>query len=541
MSQVPPTSPYPQPGEVIDGKYKVERVLGQGGMGAVVKAVHLVLRAPVALKFMNPQYVEVQGAVDRFLNEGVASKRIASDHVLHVDDVGKLPSGAPYLVMDCLDGRDLAQVLEAEGKPGLPAMRAVGFVLQILRALQAAHATNIIHRDMKPSNCFVIHKDGDDDFVKILDFGISKIQDPGSQSLTQTHSALGTPLYMSAEQARSPKEVDARSDLYSVAVILYELLSGRTPFRAESGQLTELLFKLFTADPDPLDELVPDLPPGLWDVVRKGLAREPIDRYASALLFAEALEPFTDEKGRALIARMQRFVAPEDAGRASRAIPPSAVAFSELGKGASLGGTPLAGGVSQAQAEAAVRTLGMAGTEVDRRSSVPPPAAGTPPPPPHGPAGTVAMPDRPSAMGGIAAPRVPRENDVTYPRPEGGNLGSSAPALSATQPTRDTQAGSQRMLITGAGIALAAVVVAIGIAKLTAAPVPANVSGEPKPTALPSVATPPPVADKASAAPSTSAAPSATPSASAHAAQPKPTGAAPKPQPTHVLQTGIQN
>ncbi|MBK8214405.1 MAG: serine/threonine protein kinase [Myxococcales bacterium] len=415
MSQVPPTSPYPQPGEVIDGKYKVERVLGQGGMGAVVKAVHLVLRAPVALKFMNPQYVEVQGAVDRFLNEGVASKRIASDHVLHVDDVGKLPSGAPYLVMDCLDGRDLAQVLEAEGKPGLPAMRAVGFVLQILRALQAAHATNIIHRDMKPSNCFVIHKDGDDDFVKILDFGISKIQDPGSQSLTQTHSALGTPLYMSAEQARSPKEVDARSDLYSVAVILYELLSGRTPFRAESGQLTELLFKLFTADPDPLDELVPDLPPGLWDVVRKGLAREPIDRYASALLFAEALEPFTDEKGRALIARMQRFVAPEDAGRASRAIPPSAVAFSELGKGASLGGTPLAGGVSQAQAEAAVRTLGMAGTEVDRRSSVPPPAPGAPP---HGPAGTVAMPDRQSAMGGIAAPRVPRENDVTYPAPK---------------------------------------------------------------------------------------------------------------------------
>ncbi|MBK8213257.1 MAG: serine/threonine protein kinase [Myxococcales bacterium] len=205
MSQVPPTSPYPQPGEVIDGKYKVERVLGQGGMGAVVKAVHLVLRAPVALKFMNPQYVEVQGAVDRFLNEGVASKRIASDHVLHVDDVGKLPSGAPYLVMDCLDGRDLAQVLEAEGKPGLPAMRAVGFVLQILRGLQAAHAAQIIHRDMKPSNCFVIHKDGDDDFVKILDFGISKIQDPGSQSLTQTHSALGTPLYMSAEQARSPK------------------------------------------------------------------------------------------------------------------------------------------------------------------------------------------------------------------------------------------------------------------------------------------------------------------------------------------------
>lgn len=537
MSSLHP-SPYPQPGEVIDGKYKVEKTLGQGGMGAVVKAVHLVLRAPVALKFMNPQYIDLPGAVDRFLNEGVASKAIASDHVLHVDDVGKLPSGAPYLVMACLDGRDLAQVLEADGKPGIPALRAVGFVLQILRALQAAHATNIVHRDMKPSNCFVLVKEGDADFVKILDFGISKIQQPGSQALTQTHSALGTPLYMSPEQARSPKEVDGRSDLYSVAVILYELLSGRTPFTAESGQLTELLFKLFTADPDPLPDLVPDLPDGLWEVVKKGLAREPIERYASALLFAEALAPFADDKGKALVARMHRFVAPEDAGKHSRAMPPSAVAFSELGR----------------PSLAAAATVQHDGPP-PARSSLPPPSLVSGPPP-AGPSGTVAMPHRPEAshVGLPAQPAPPTPHDMTYPRPGQSDgqaaLGASAPALSTSAASRpsDTDAGrpgSSKQLVTGAGIALVAVIVAIGIGKLTnntpPPPAPAVVHDPVEVKPAPSVATPPPSAS-AAPAPSSVPAPSASASSAPHVVPPKPgPGATPKPSATHVLQTGLQN
>jgi len=536
-------SPYPQPGEVIDGKYKVEKTLGQGGMGAVVKAVHLVLRAPVALKFMNPQYIDLPGAVDRFLNEGVASKAIASDHVLHVDDVGKLPSGAPYLVMACLDGRDLAQVLEAEGKPGLAPVRAVGYVLQILRALQAAHATSIVHRDMKPSNCFVLEKDGDPEFVKILDFGISKIQQPGSQALTQTHSALGTPLYMSPEQARSPKEVDGRSDLYSVAVILYELLSGRTPFTAESGQLTELLFKLFTADPDPLPDIVPDMPEGLWDVVKKGLAREPIERFSSALLFAEALEPFADAKGRALLDRMRRFVAPEDAGKHSRAIPPSAVAFSELGR----------------PSLAAAATVAHNGPPPGARgSSVPPGTASQAPPQvslvggplPAGPSGTVAMDQRPEASRSGAPPRPSTPHDVTYPRPnqdsQAPSLGASAPALATSRASEtDGGRGSSRQLMTGAGIALVAVIVAIGVVKLTSAtpPPPAAATHDPVENKLPPSATAAPSAPPTAPpqVPSASAAPSASASAP-HPSPPK-TGAAPPPKPTatHVLQTGIQN
>jgi serine/threonine protein kinase len=489
MSHSTGTPPYPQPGEVIDGKYKIERTLGQGGMGAVVRAYHMLLRAPVALKFMNPQYIELPGAVDRFLNEGVASKAIASDHVLTVDDVGKLPSGAPYLVMDCLDGRDLAKVLEDEGKPGISATRAVYFVIQILRALQAAHATNIVHRDMKPSNCFVIQKDGDPDFVKILDFGISKIQTPGSAALTQTHSALGTPLYMSPEQARSPKEVDGRSDLYSVSVILYELISGRTPFTADSGQLTELLFKLFTADPDPLDELVPDLPPGLAAVVHKGLTREPINRYSSALLMAEALEPFTDEKGLALISRMRAFIAPEDPGKHSRAMPPSAVAFSELGKGHSV---PPA-------------VLGMAATQAEPPRTATIPQNRAPSVPPTGPSATVAMPNRPESSGSTPpqAPVPPQEfANLTHPRPhgpsasdapaEGRSNASSSPALASTRPERtdgDAAKSPVKLLVTGAGIALAAVVIAILVTRVSSPPATLPVSDPSKAANPPSTAT----------------------------------------------------
>src|SRR5579872_6409222 len=151
MQSYGPANPYPQPGEVLEGKYRVERLLGEGGMGAVARATHLLRRAPVALKFMSPAVLALQGAVERFVNEGVAASQIDSDHVVKVFDVGRLPTGAPYLVMEFLDGRDLGELLAAEG-PRLPAPRAVHFTLQMLRALQMAHNAGIVHRDMKPSN-----------------------------------------------------------------------------------------------------------------------------------------------------------------------------------------------------------------------------------------------------------------------------------------------------------------------------------------------------------------------------------------------------
>ena len=327
-------SPYPAAGEIVDGKYKIEKILGEGGMGAVARATHVVLGGTVALKFMNPQFMSFPGAVERFVNEGRASKAIKSDHVLPVSDVGLLPNGTPYLLMECLYGLDLSDLLARDGPSGLPVQRAVHFVVQILRGLQAAHAIGIIHRDMKPSNCFVVTHDGEDDFVKILDFGISKVVQPGSSSLTQTNSALGTPLYMSPEQARSPRDVDTRSDLYSVGVILYELLSGRTPFFSESGEFTEILFQLFTADPPPIKQTRPDLPDELAAVVHKALAREVGDRYSTALEMAEALGPFASEKSVALIERMRVFKPPaKDSIIPMDGLPTSMAAFSRLQRG----------------------------------------------------------------------------------------------------------------------------------------------------------------------------------------------------------------
>jgi serine/threonine-protein kinase len=325
---------YPSAGEIIDGKYQILQMLGEGGMGAVAKAHHILRRAPVALKFMAPHVLTITGAVERFLNEAVAASQIENQHVVTIFDVGKLPTGAPYLVMEFLDGRDLAHMIEHEGHRGIEPPRAVHFVLQILRALQVAHAVGIIHRDLKPSNAFVIKKDGERDFVKLVDFGISKVQQPGQASLTQTNSALGTPLYMSPEQAKSPRDVDLRSDLYSVGCILYELLTGRTPHFAESGELTEILFKLFTQDPTPIQELRQDLPPGLPEVVHHGLARDREVRFATALEFAEALVPFADERSAQVIASLRRPIEhrsePIPQGSMPAPVPSMAQAFSQL-------------------------------------------------------------------------------------------------------------------------------------------------------------------------------------------------------------------
>jgi serine/threonine-protein kinase len=276
-------------------------------MGAVAKATHLLRRAPVALKFMSAAVLSLPGAIERFVNEGVAASQIDSDHVVKVFDVGRLPNGSPYLVMEYLDGVDLGQLLEREG-PTLPVERAVHFTIQALRALQTAHAAGIVHRDIKPSNCFVLVKDGEPDFVKLVDFGISKVratEDGRGAHLTRTNSALGTPLYMSPEQARSPRDVDHRTDLYSVGAILYEMLSGRTPYTAESGEYTELLFKIFTTDPEPLTRLQPNLPEGLAAVVHRALQRDVDARFASASEMAEALVPYADERSGQVLARLR--------------------------------------------------------------------------------------------------------------------------------------------------------------------------------------------------------------------------------------------
>jgi serine/threonine protein kinase len=286
-------SPYPEPGEVIDGKYKIERYIGEGGMGAVARAMHLIRKAPVALKFMSPAVTYVPGAVDRFINEAVAASALKSDHVVQVFDVGKLPGGNPYLVLELLDGHDAAQLLEREPH-GIEVPRAAHIVLQVLRALEVAHASGIIHRDLKPSNAFLVNHEGDNEFVKLLDFGISKVTREGEASVTQTNAALGTPLYMSPEQARSSRDVDQRTDIYATGVILYELLCGQAPHMVEGGEFTAVLYRLFTTDAPPIAERRPGLPKGLAEIVHKALSRDPAGRFGTAREFAEALVPYCD-------------------------------------------------------------------------------------------------------------------------------------------------------------------------------------------------------------------------------------------------------
>jgi serine/threonine protein kinase len=312
MSDDDTTTFYPQEGEILEDKYEIEQVIGTGAMGSVVRARHILRKVPVALKFMSPQIIGQRDVIDRFLNEGVAASKIDSEHVVKVLDVSKLKSGVPYMVMEFLEGEDLGRIMRRDAKPFMQdTARAVHFVLQMLRGLQAAHRVKIVHRDMKPANCFVIGKDGDADFIKIVDFGISKVRQEDNDGIELTHAgtALGTPLYMSLEQAKSPRDVDSRTDLYSVACILYELLGGATPFVPKSGTLSELFTMLAADRPRSLELVRDDLPPGLWQVVERGLEKDQEKRFQTAGAFAEALVPYSDERSDYIVSKMLRTTA----------------------------------------------------------------------------------------------------------------------------------------------------------------------------------------------------------------------------------------
>jgi serine/threonine-protein kinase len=311
---------YPQTGEIIEGKYRIDRMLGEGAMGGVFAATHTLRRAPVALKFMSEQAAAMSEAVDRFMNEAVSASQIESDHVVKIFDVGRWGQ-LPYLVMEFLEGHDLSNEVELQirARAVMPVARAVHFTLQVLRAMQVAHNRGIVHRDLKPANAFVVTKDGEPDFVKVLDFGISKLSEPGAVHLTKTNVSMGTPLYMAPEQAKSARDADPRSDVYSVSAILYELLTNRPPHEADNYNL--LLFKLFQEEPPNLLSLRSDVPPGLAEVVHRGLSKDPGPRIQSATEFAALLAPFADARSSALLARM---LARTGGERMSMAQPPPA-------------------------------------------------------------------------------------------------------------------------------------------------------------------------------------------------------------------------
>ncbi|NUO47968.1 MAG: protein kinase [Polyangiaceae bacterium] len=277
-------------GSRVAGKYRVVRPMATGGMGEVYEAVHDELSMRVALKVLLKEQARVPEAVERFLREARAAASLGSEHVAKVFDVGKIEDGTPYLAMELLQGEDLEQIAERRGP--LPVHQAVGYVLQALEALAEAHAHGIVHRDLKPSNLF-LSRSGDRSRVKVLDFGISKLESElgaPAINLTTTRSMLGSPGYMSPEQVRSSKNVDARTDLWSVGVILYELLSGAQAFQGET--LGDVFAKIREEPLPPIRTLRPDVPEALEKILARCLERDRTNRFSSAVELAEALRPY---------------------------------------------------------------------------------------------------------------------------------------------------------------------------------------------------------------------------------------------------------
>ncbi len=291
-------------GDVLDGKFQVERVLGAGGMGMVIAAQHLHLQRPVAIKLMLPGFTQSEEAVARFMREGRAAARLRSEHVGKVLDVGKLATGEPYMVMEFLDGSDLSELVQQRG--AISVEEAVDYVLQASEAIAEAHAAGIVHRDLKPANLFLSVDAYGEACVKVLDFGISKVagQGPNTAGLTGTSTMMGSPMYMSPEQMRSARDVDHRCDIWALGTILFELLTGRVAWPGEN--MAEVCVSVAT-DPAPsMRALRSDLPPELDAVVMRCMEKDSGRRYATVVELAQALAPFAPASSQLTISRLMR-------------------------------------------------------------------------------------------------------------------------------------------------------------------------------------------------------------------------------------------
>jgi eukaryotic-like serine/threonine-protein kinase len=309
-------------GDILAGKYRVERVLGIGGMGVVVAAHHIQLDAKVALKFLLPDALDNSEAVARFAREARAAVKIKSEHVALVTDVGTLPNGAPYMVMEYLDGGDLAAWLKERGP--LPIEQAVEFVLQACEAIAEAHALGIVHRDLKPANLFCIRRADGRLSIKVLDFGISKMTQFGGSgpgAVTHVSALMGSPLYMSPEQMRSAKDVNSRTDLWALGIVLFELLAGKPPFVAES--LPELFHRVSGEPPPPLRGMRPEVPVDLEAVIRRCLEKDREQRYLNVAELAVALLPFAPKRGKASVERISGILQAAGLSASALALPPS--------------------------------------------------------------------------------------------------------------------------------------------------------------------------------------------------------------------------
>ncbi|HET7544447.1 MAG TPA: serine/threonine-protein kinase [Polyangiaceae bacterium] len=281
-------------GQVIADKYRIVRLLGRGGMGEVYEARHVVVGRRFALKFLHQHLARGPDSLSRFLREAQAAGALDSEHITAVLDFDTAADGSPFLVMEYLTGESLAALLAREGP--LPVSRAIALLLQVCRGLDVAHRAGIVHRDLKPDNLFVTQLTSGSALIKILDFGIAKLIEPGSDgAITSSGAILGTPFYMAPEQARGEKSVDFRADIHALGVIAYELLSGKKPHSGEN--YNAILAHILTQPVTPLSTLRPGLEPGLVAVIERALASEPARRQSSIAELGHALSSFA---GRAL-------------------------------------------------------------------------------------------------------------------------------------------------------------------------------------------------------------------------------------------------
>src|SRR5262245_45718600 len=273
-------------GDIIEGKSRIVRLLGEGGMGAVYEGENTRIHRKVAIKVLHAAVAAKADVVQRFEREAQAAGRIGSEHIVEVLDLGNLADGERFMVMEFLDGESLGDRIKKRKR--LSPQEAAPVVHQLLEGLAAAHQAGIVHRDLKPDNVYLLtSRGGQKDFVKVLDFGVSKFNVLDSDmSMTKTGAVMGTPFYMSPEQARGAK-IDHRSDLYSVGVVMYQAVTGRLPFNAET--FNELVFKIALENPEPAEVIVPNLDPAFAQIMAKAMFRDVNGRFQTARDFQAAM------------------------------------------------------------------------------------------------------------------------------------------------------------------------------------------------------------------------------------------------------------
>jgi serine/threonine-protein kinase len=293
------------PGELIGDRYRVERVIAEGGMGVIVAARHLELEETVAIKFLKDEFASKPEIVGRFAREAKAAAKIKCEYTATVHDVGISTDRGPYIVMEYLEGRDLEAVLQSDRR--IPYARAVELMMQAGEAIGVAHANGIIHRDIKPANLFLVKSEHDVPIVKVLDFGVSKAALTGNMfggaiSLVKTQSLVGSPIYMSPEQIRGNQESGFAADIWSMGAVLYELVTGATAFTGSS--ITELCAAVLETEPLPITARIADVPAGLSDTIMRCLEKDPAKRWPTVAELVVALAPYAPKRARMSVDRV---------------------------------------------------------------------------------------------------------------------------------------------------------------------------------------------------------------------------------------------